>query len=123
MEAHVIDWEFCQFGHRSHDLGQMVACLYERHYFNNAEGALAMINQLLKAYGDVDEDFACNAAFRTGVYMLCWYTRRAPDAAIPFPQARVEEWIGLGRDFVLRGLHRDRQGLSRTCLKPLFREI
>lgn len=116
----VIDWEFCQLGHCSHDIGQMIACLYERYYFNGAEGAMTAINGFLQGCGEMSDDMASKTAFRTGVHMVGWYTRRAPDSVIPHSAEKVTHWLEMGGDFVLKGLARDRDWFMATWARCLF---
>lgn len=116
----VIDWEFCQLGHRSHDIGQMIACLYERHHFNGAEGAMTAIQGFLQGYGEMSDEMALKTAFRMGVYMVGWYTRRAPDSAIPHSAHMIRKWLEMGRDFVLKALARDQDWFLEIWLRSLF---
>ena len=117
----IIDWEFAQYGHRAYDIGQMIGDLYERKHFHGTDSPLRAIEAFIDGYRPVTEEMAFQIAIHTGIHLICWYTRRAPNSPLPFPLAQVTALMKLGRDFVVKGWEADANRFQQTFLAPLFR--
>jgi hypothetical protein len=118
----IIDWEFAQFGHRAYDLGQMIGDIYERKHFDNSASAEGTLQGFITGYGPVPDEMAFRTAVHTGIHLICWYTRRAPNSPLPYPLEQVTSLIKLGRDFVVKGWAADRGWLQDSVLAPLFKK-
>ena len=121
MDLHVIDWEYTQYGHRAHDLGQMIADVLERKHFEKAEIAMLTLEALVESYGDtVNDSMAFRAAIHAGAHMLGWHTRRAPGAPLSASPEVVSEFMELATLFIAKGWQKDSKFFSKTALACLF---
>lgn len=122
----IIDWETVQYGHRAVDIGSMLADLYERHHFSGAAASLPVIEGFVEGYNNQllshDDDLVFRVAIHAGVHLICWYYRRDRNAPLPYPLPTVLAALTLGRDIILRGWRKDKEGLKGTFLAPLFAE-
>jgi thiamine kinase-like enzyme len=116
----VIDWELAQFGRKEYDLGQMIGDLYERKHFNDAGSALWILQGFVGGYGAITDEMAFRAAIHAGVHLICWYTRRDPNAPFKEPVEQIHGAIRTGTDFIVKGLARDRAWFKTSVLQCLF---
>jgi len=117
----VIDWEFAQFGHRAYDLGQMIGDLYERKHFRDVDSAIWVMEGFVDGYGDLSHEMAFRTAIHTGIHLIGWYTRRAPNSPLDSTPDKVFEAMKLGRDFVVKGWEKDKNWFQGSILAPLFK--
>ncbi len=116
----VIDWEYAQFGHRSHDLGQMIGDFYERKHFNDIDAAIWAIQGFVAGYGGLSDDMAFRTAIHTGVHLLHWYNRRAPTRPLTGTPDQIMGAVTLGKDFIVKGWEKDRHWFENSVLASLF---
>lgn len=116
----IIDWELAQFGHRSVDIGGMLADLYEASHFHGTSASLDILLGFLDGYERPADEIAFTAATYMGVHMICWYSRRDINAPLPFPLEVVLPYLMLGRDFVIKGWTRDKEWLRQSILGAWF---
>ena len=119
-ELFVVDWEFAQFGNWAYDLGQMIGDIYERAHFHSVDNAMLMMREFVLGYGGLNDELAFRVAIHSGVQLLGWYTRRAPQQPVFGTPSQIEQAARLGREFVLRGWRRDRLWFEQSVLAPLF---
>lgn len=120
----IIDWENAQYGHRAVDIGSMMADLYERHHFSVAGTSLPILEGFVKGYGGpllrTHDELAFRVAIHAGVHLICWYYRRDRNTPLPYPLPTVLAALSLGRDIILKGWRKDKEGLKGTFLAPVF---
>jgi hypothetical protein len=116
----IIDWEFAQFGHRSYDLGQIVGDFYERKVFDNSEVGMPTMEGIISGYGELSDDMAFRTAIYVGVHLITWYTRRPKKNPKFVAPEVIVAGLKVGRDFILKGLERDRDFFQRSALASLF---
>lgn len=117
----VIDWEFAQFGHWSHDLGQMIGDVYERYHFNGIGSTLWIIEAFVEGYGDMSEELAYRTAIHVGIQLLGWYNRRAPTTPVTGTPEQILDAVKLGTSLIVKGWEKDRAWFEDSMLAPLFK--
>lgn len=113
----VIDWEMCQLGVRSLDLGQIVAELYELSLYKDIKAGLWIIDGFLAGYGFVDDDFAYRTALHVGTHLIGFGTS-VPGWGTP---EQVELVAKTGRDLIMRAWETDKNWFEGHDLAPLFK--
>lgn len=116
----VIDWEFAQLGHRSIDVGGMLADLYERKHFRDVDAAIEAMKGFIGGYGRISDDMAFRTCIHAGVHLICWHIRRNPSLPLPAPLDKVISALTIGRDLILKGWEKDKVWLESSMLEPLF---
>lgn len=119
-ELQVIDFEFAQLGHPSHDLGQMIGDLIERNHFHDLEAALWILKGFLEGYGDMSEELTFRTAIHAGIHLICFYTRRPPTGPVKGTKEQIEGAMRMGLEFILKGWEKDRGWFEESVLKALF---
>ncbi|KAI2613263.1 kinase-like domain-containing protein [Hypoxylon sp. NC1633] len=116
----IIDWENIQYGHRAVDVGGILADLYERYHFKGIAASLAVMEGFIQGYGKLSEELAFSTAIHAGVHLICWYYRRDRNAPLPHPLPKVFAALTTGRDLILQGWVKDKNGLRDSVLASLF---
>ncbi|KAJ5281117.1 Aminoglycoside phosphotransferase [Penicillium angulare] len=112
-----IDWELVQIGHKSLDLGQMIAELYETKLFKGVEHGLWIIEGFLEGYGPLNDEMAFRTAIHVGVHLVCWGSRVAGWGN----QNQVEDVVKVGRDLILQAWAKNKSWFEQDPMGCLFK--
>lgn len=112
----LIDWECAQLGVPSIDIGQMMAELYALWLYKSIGAARWMMEGVLDAYGDIDEEFAFRTAIQVGSHLIC-ITPTFPDWGTP---EQIEGVVRVGRDIIVHAWKKDRPWFEKGDLACLF---
>ena len=117
----IVDFELSHIGHRSQDLGQCFAELYNLYHFKNHASALKIISGLCEGYktGPVtpSDDFAFQVAMNFGIHLLVFPhnvglgTKEDPE---------IIECSRFGNDLLVRGWRGDREWFRGGVMDALF---
>jgi len=113
---YIIDWELSHLSSKAFDLGQMFAELYELTYFKNIEAGVWVIEGFMDGYGKLEGDMAWKVVVHVGVHLICWGSRVQGWGT----KEKVEGAVEVGRNWVAKGVERDRAFLETGPLRCLF---
>lgn len=99
----------------------MLGDIYERYHFNDIQIALDIFRGFIQGYGKIDEAMAFRMAIHTGVHLLGWYIRRAPETPPTGTQEQIDGAVRIGMEFILRGWRKDRRWFEGSVLSSLFK--
>jgi hypothetical protein len=116
VKLFVIDWELSHISSVAFDLGQMFAELFELTHFKDIDAGVWLIEAFMQGYGNIDDDLAFRTAIHVGVHLICWGSRVQAWGT----KEQVEEVVGIGRDFVVKGWEKNKDFFDGNALKPLF---
>lgn len=116
----IIDWEFCQYGHKAYDLGQMIGDLWERKIFNDIDIVMPVLQGLIEGYGDISDNMAFRAIMHAGTQLVGWYNRRPRTGPLKAPPEVIVAGLTIGRDLILKGWRKDKRGFEGGVLASLF---
>lgn len=95
--------------------------VYERIHFTGSSSASQILLGFIIGYDTVTDDTASCIAKHAGVYLICWYTRRAPHSPLQYPLEKVTSLIEFGRVIIMKGWERDGTWLENSMMRGLFR--
>ncbi|KAJ5729876.1 Aminoglycoside phosphotransferase [Penicillium malachiteum] len=113
-----IDWELTHIGHRSSDLGQMIAELYETKLFKGVEHGLWIIEGFLKGYGPLSDEMAFRTAIHIGVHLICWGSRVSGWGS----EAQVQGVVEIGRNLVVQAWTKNKAWFEEDPMGCLFQK-
>ncbi|KAJ5640644.1 Aminoglycoside phosphotransferase [Penicillium herquei] len=113
-----IDWELTHIGHRSSDLGQMIAELYETKLFKGVDHGLWIIEGFLKGYGPLSDEMAFRTAIHAGVHLICWGSRVSGWG----DEQQVQNVVEIGRNLVVQAWTKNKAWFEQDPMGCLFRK-
>ncbi len=117
-----MDWEYCQLGVLSTDLGHMVAELYKCWAFRNLEEAKWLMEGLAAGYGCFDDDFAFQTALYAGSVIVSLATMASASMKLIIwgSEEQGQQILRAAKELVLRAWHKDRAWFESSDLACLF---
>ncbi|OAL42868.1 hypothetical protein IQ07DRAFT_637469 [Pyrenochaeta sp. DS3sAY3a] len=112
----VIDWESCQLGPRSVDIGEMLAEMYALWEYKGISAGLWMMEGFARGYGEDSECSVFRTAIQMGTHLLC-VTTDDPSWGPPDQAGRVVE---VARDIIVHAWKKDRAWFASSELRCLF---
>lgn len=112
----IVDWEFCQLGVPSMDLGQMLSELYQLYIYRDIEDAKWIMEGLVAGYGYRDDEFAFRTAIHMGAHLISFGSRWKEWGT----ETQIQEGVRIGRELIVRAWHEDRGWFEAGDLACLF---
>ncbi|KAK3903215.1 kinase-like domain-containing protein [Staphylotrichum tortipilum] len=112
----VVDWELCQLGVLSLDLGHMIAELYKFWVFKGMNEGRWVIDGFAMGYGYIDDDFAFRTALHAGAHLVVTGTWISGWGS----ETQGLHVVGVGKEMILRAWHKDRAWFEAGDLACLF---
>ena len=112
----IIDWEFCQLGVPSMDLGQMLSELYQLYIYKDIEDAKWIIEGIVAGYGYIDDEFAFRTAIHIGAHLISFGSRMKEWGT----ETQIEHGVRIGRELIVRAWHEDGGWFEAGDLACLF---
>jgi len=106
----------CQLGHRSSDLGQMIAEMYELTLYKDTPAGVWLIEGFAAGYGQVDDEFVLRTICHTGVHLISMGSN-TPGWGTP---EQAEQVAKEGRDVLTHAWKKDRSWFASHPLNCLF---
>lgn len=115
-QVFIIDWEFCQLGSPTMDLGQMVAEIYQLYLYMDIEDAMWLIEGLVRGYGYIDDKFAFRTAIHIGTHLISFGSRLKEWGT----ETQIQESVRIGMGMIEHAWHEDRDWFEAGDLACLF---
>lgn len=115
-QVFIIDWEFCQLGSPTMDLGEMVAELYQLFLYRDIEDAKWLIEGLIHGYGYIDDRFAFRTAIHIGAHLISFGSRLKEWGT----ETQIQNGVRIGMDLIVHAWHEDRGWFEAGDMACLF---
>lgn len=113
-EVMIIDWETCQRGSRSQDLGRLISDLYVLQHFKVVDTD-KILHGLTEGYHVLNREMAFHTAIHVGIHLFSWDTIMST-----YTKEQAVSLAKFARDLIVKGWEMDQGWLEGTFLKILF---
>lgn len=80
------------------------------------------MNEIIRGYGELNDDMAFRTAAYIGVHVIGWYHRQPEHRRKSIASEVIVCGLKIGIDFILNGWVRDREFFCGAALSSLFKE-